>query len=93
MRPCHLGIVLAAGLLVVWFVQWHKVPTAPKATFPTPDRNLWRMPPLQELRKPEWSTTRRVGMLTLRGYLLVAALLLVVKVVQLAVTGAGTAAG
>jgi hypothetical protein len=31
-----------------------------------------------------WSTSRKAGMLALRGYLLVAAVLLVVKVVQLA---------
>ena len=48
------------------------------------DRNTWRMPPLPELPRPEWSISRKIGMLALRGYLLVAAVLLVVKVVQLA---------
>ena len=44
----------------------------------------WRMPPLEMLPKPMWSTTRKVAMLTLRAYLLIAAVLLVVRVVQLA---------
>jgi len=48
------------------------------------DRDTWRMPPLPELPRPVWSTSRKVGMLALRGYLLVAAVLLVAKVVQLA---------
>jgi hypothetical protein len=48
------------------------------------DRDTWRMPPLPELARPVWSTSRKAGMLALRAYLLVAALLLVVKVVQLA---------
>ena len=48
------------------------------------DRDTWRMPPLPELPRPVWSTSRKAGMLALRGYLLVAAVLLIVKVVQLA---------
>jgi hypothetical protein len=42
------------------------------------------MPPLSELPRPVWSFTTRAGMITLRGYLIVAALLMVVKVVELA---------
>src|SRR5579871_1817215 len=49
------------------------------------DPDTWRMPPLAELTRPVWSTTRKVGMFTLRAYLLVAVILMVVKVVQLAV--------
>jgi hypothetical protein len=48
------------------------------------DRNTWRMPPLPELPRPVWSTSRKAGMLALRGYLLIAAVLLAVKVIQLA---------
>lgn len=47
-------------------------------------RDTWRMPPLDSLPKPVWSPMRTVGMLTMRGYLLVAVILMVVKVVQLA---------
>jgi NRAMP (natural resistance-associated macrophage protein)-like metal ion transporter len=48
------------------------------------DRDTWRMPPLPELPRPVWSTSRKTGMLALRGYLVIAALLLGVKVVQIA---------
>ncbi|HKV86052.1 MAG TPA: divalent metal cation transporter, partial [Ktedonobacterales bacterium] len=47
------------------------------------DRDTWRMPPLAELTKPVWSLPRKVGLLTLRGYLIVAVILLLVKVIQL----------
>jgi hypothetical protein len=43
------------------------------------------MPPLAKLTKPTWSTTRTIGMLTLRLYLVIAVILLVVKVIQLAI--------
>jgi hypothetical protein len=48
------------------------------------DRETWRMPPLGELAPPAWSASRKVGMLILRGYLLIAAALMVVKVVEIA---------
>jgi NRAMP (natural resistance-associated macrophage protein)-like metal ion transporter len=49
------------------------------------DRASWRTPPLSELRPPHWSPARKLALLLLlRGYVLVAALLVVVKVVQLA---------
>ena len=48
------------------------------------DRDTWRMPPLAELARPEWSTGRKAGMLALRAYLVVAVVLLAVKVIQLA---------
>ncbi|GAC1514584.1 MAG: Nramp family divalent metal transporter [Chloroflexota bacterium] len=51
------------------------------------DRMTWRMPPLDTLPRPVWSTTRKIGMITLRGYLIAAALLMVIKVVQLASVG------
>jgi hypothetical protein len=49
------------------------------------------MPPLQKLMKPQPSLARTVGLVSLRGYLLVAVILAVVKVVQLAVGGGATA--
>jgi len=61
-------------------------PRLPTRPGPNPERATWRMPPLELLPRPVWSAARRVGMLALRGYLLVAVLLLVVKVVQLAGT-------
>jgi NRAMP (natural resistance-associated macrophage protein)-like metal ion transporter len=47
-------------------------------------RENWRMPALALLERPKWSVGRRVAMLTLSGYLVLAIILLVVKAVQLA---------
>ena len=47
------------------------------------DRDTWRMPPLTLLEPVTWSTGTRLGMLALRGYLLLGAILLVVKAIQL----------
>ncbi len=49
------------------------------------ERLTWRMPPLSELPRPQWSPGRRAGMLALRGYLVVAVALVVVKIVELSV--------
>jgi len=43
----------------------------------------WRMPPLALLQPVTWSAGTRLGMIALRAYLVVGALLLVVKAVQL----------
>jgi hypothetical protein len=47
------------------------------------DRATWRMPPLTLLEPVTWSAGTRLGMLALRGYLVVGAILLLVKAVQL----------
>ncbi|MFM0265658.1 NRAMP family divalent metal transporter [Paraburkholderia sediminicola] len=46
-------------------------------------RNTWRMPPLEELPAPQLTLSKRVWMGVLRGYLVVAVALVVVKVVQM----------
>jgi NRAMP (natural resistance-associated macrophage protein)-like metal ion transporter len=61
----------AAGRLVVP-VEWQK-------------KDTWRMPPLNRLGKPVLSTGRRLGLAAMRGYLLVAFALVVVKIAELAV--------
>jgi Mn2+/Fe2+ NRAMP family transporter len=47
------------------------------------DRDTWRMPPLALLEPVTWSIGTRLGMLALRGYLVLGAILLVVKAIQL----------
>ncbi|MDH6138351.1 MULTISPECIES: NRAMP family divalent metal transporter [Kitasatospora] len=47
-------------------------------------RENWRMPPLETLAMPVMSRTRKIGMGALRGYLLIAMILVVVKLVQVA---------
>uniref|UniRef100_A0AAU2UXM7 Divalent metal cation transporter n=1 Tax=Streptomyces sp. NBC_00003 TaxID=2903608 RepID=A0AAU2UXM7_9ACTN len=47
-------------------------------------RDSWRMPPLETLTRPVMSTTRKIGMGALRTYLLIAMILVVIKIVQVA---------
>jgi len=49
------------------------------------DRMLWRMPPLAELAVPKITGARRIGLIALRGYLAVAMVMVVLKVVLMAV--------
>ena len=48
------------------------------------DKANWRMPPLAFLARPVWSRGRAVGMYALRGYLVLAVMLLAVKAARLA---------
>jgi Mn2+/Fe2+ NRAMP family transporter len=59
-------------------------PAPPPTKFPARgvDRNTWRMPPLTLLEPVTWSPGTRLGMIALRAYLILGALLLVVKAVQ-----------
>jgi NRAMP (natural resistance-associated macrophage protein)-like metal ion transporter len=47
------------------------------------EKMSWRMPPLALLKPVKWSPGLRVGILALRAYLVVSAILLVIKAVQL----------
>lgn|SRR5262245_40619305 len=63
---------------------------ATDATAEAPDPSLkwtWRMPPLDELPPARLTTLNRIWMIVLRAYLLVAAGLVLVRIVQLATTG------
>jgi Mn2+/Fe2+ NRAMP family transporter len=50
------------------------------------DRAAWRTPALATLERPVMSPLRRVGLLTLRCYLVVAVILVIAKVVELGMT-------
>ena len=47
------------------------------------ERTNWRMPPLALLKPVSWSPGTKLGVLLLRGYLVVSVILLIVKAVQL----------
>ena len=83
-----LGVVLVVGLLVMGAVasvqRLRKGPDPERAALAYIEKETWQMPPLAELTKPTWSITRKVGMFTLRAYLFIAVILLVVKTIQLA---------
>jgi len=58
-------------------------PPHPRQAMSRAERLNWRMPPLALLKPVQWSTGRKVAVLTLRGYLVISVLLLIVKAVQL----------
>ena len=80
------GVVLAIGL-TGFALTTLRTRGATRAETPTEEaaipREQWTMPPLALLKRPQWSTGRKVAMLTMRGYLLVSVILLIVKAVQL----------
>ena len=93
----NLNVVHVAGYLVValvvlaaagfaylrWSARRQPAPTAPEPGAAPIDPSTWRMPPLALLQPVRWSAGTRLGMLALRGYLVVGAVLLVVKAIQI----------
>ncbi len=86
-----LSIVLAVALAAMGvYVLLRRVPAGAaagvaeeEAAMSKERRHAWTMPPLALLERPVWSPGRRAAMLLLRGYLVVAVALLIVKTVQL----------
>ncbi|MDH6708155.1 NRAMP (natural resistance-associated macrophage protein)-like metal ion transporter [Kitasatospora sp. MAA19] len=58
-------------------------PGKPPPAIPAVDKLAWRMPPLALLKPVRWSPGVRLGMLALRGYLVLSAVLLLVKAIRL----------
>ncbi len=81
------GVTLAAGLLAFGLVTLRSRAHAASVTViesrPAVPKEQWTMPPLALLARPQWSTSRKIAMLTLRGYLLVSVILLLIKAIQL----------
>ncbi|MFE3526312.1 Nramp family divalent metal transporter [Streptomyces sp. NPDC059161] len=79
MAGCGIAGVLAAGY------AFTKRRTGTKEDpIDRTGRESWRMPPLETLTRPVMSTTRKIGMGALRTYLLIAMILVVIKIVQVA---------
>jgi hypothetical protein len=81
-----LTVMLAVGLVGggVWLWRGRSRVARP-VPMSAHDRENWRMPPLTLLNRPTWSPGRKLAILALRGYLVIAVVLLVIKAVQLAV--------
>jgi Mn2+/Fe2+ NRAMP family transporter len=86
-----LGLLLTVGAAVAFgwleFAARHRGAAAPPAA-PVPalsaaERLAWRMPPLALLKPVQWSAGTKLGMLLLRGYLVISVILLAVKAVRL----------
>ena len=81
-----MTIGVCVGLLLL--IQAHRrrdVITVNDALAEDPNRGSWRMPALQLLERPTMSTQRKVGLFTLRAYLAIAFVLVIVKIVEVAV--------
>jgi Mn2+/Fe2+ NRAMP family transporter len=81
----YLSLVLLATLAGMATYAIRNRPGAAVEVEKTPKerRMTWTMPPLALLERPVWSPGRKVAMLLLRGYLVVAVVMLIVKTVQL----------
>jgi hypothetical protein len=66
-----------------WLARRQTAAPAPQFPARPVDRNTWRTPPLALLEPVTWSPGTRLGMIALRGYLVIGALLPVVKAVEL----------
>jgi len=78
-----IGLVLALGAGAAYVLRNRAVTTVEVKRADRERRATWTMPPLALLERPVWSPGRKAAMLLLRGYLVVAVLLLIVKTVQL----------
>ena len=79
-----LGVVLVVAFVVggtLYARALRRKP--PEPVTPMERRATWRMPALNLLRRPTWSRGRLMAMYLLRGYLVLAVVLLLVKAIQL----------
>ncbi len=77
------GTLLAVVGYVAMVALRSMRPVPVEAQWPPGPRETWRMPPLAELPAPHLTLAQRIWMGVLRGYLLIAVVLVVVKVVQM----------
>jgi hypothetical protein len=81
-----LAVVGYAATLVIRKLRREPADSAAERvvqTYSKDAQNSWRMPALDELPAPNLTLTKRIWMGVLRGYLLLAVALVVVKVVQM----------
>ena len=81
----YLSLVLvgAFAVMAIYALRNRSRVSVEVEKIPKERRSTWTMPPLALLERPVWSPGRKTGMLLLRGYLVIAVLLLVIKTVQL----------
>lgn len=78
------GLVVGAGIgFVALRLMSRRQPAAAVKPVDELDRDTWRMPPLALLEPVQWNAGTRLGMIALRSYLVVGAILLVVKAIQI----------
>ena len=88
--PAIVGILIGGGVVVtvggiIFALYRLRNPLPPSDdTVDRRERPTWRMPPIALLTAPKVSLGRRLGLTALRTYLLLAMILVVVRVIQLA---------
>ncbi|MGX4695330.1 Nramp family divalent metal transporter [Streptomyces sp. JNUCC 63] len=78
--------VLVTGLVttaVTIRVLRRRMPARQVPAMSQAEKLAWRMPPLALLQPVRWSAGTRLGMMALRGYLILSALLLLIKAIRL----------
>ncbi len=82
-----VALLAFAALAGVWiWITGRRSPAPPphpRTAMSPAERMSWRMPPLALLKPVQWSPLTKMGVLTLRGYLVISVLLLIVKAVRL----------
>ena len=81
-----ITLVVAGGGAGVWLELTQRRGGRPRAAAPRmseQERRNWRMPPLTLLKPVQWSPGLKLGVLLLRGYLVISVVLLAVKAIQL----------
>ena len=82
-----LAVVLTVGgtamAVAIRMMSRGAAGTRPFAEFGSAEKLNWRMPPLTLLKPVRWSPGLRVGILSLRAYLVLSAALLLVKAIQI----------
>ena len=85
-----VGILIGGGSLAVMaglgFLLYRHFRPAPPSEHAVDrsERPSWRMPPVSLLAAPKLSLGNRVGLAVLRGYLLIATILVIIRIFQLA---------
>jgi len=80
-----LAIVMAVALMAGGAWAWlGRRGAIPEPEMSRAERENWRMPALALLERPKWSLVRRIAMVGMGAYLVLAVALLAVKAVQLA---------
>jgi len=82
-----IGVILGGGTVAALLIGGaalllrSRVPALP---IDRRGRMAWRMPPLEELGRAEVSSSHRLWMMVLRAYLVIACVMVIVRVIQLA---------
>ena len=80
------SLTVVIGLCVKWYERTRCALPTENSPISRESRDTWRMPPLGQLPPAQFTLLSRVWMLVLRGYLLIAAGLLLVKIAQMALS-------